>query len=186
MMGAMLLKNSTRVEMRLPVILRGKTLIDPLAQVRSGTTGYYEQDGIGSVTSLSSTTGALSDTYTYNTFGNPIGSTGSVVNPFQYTARDYDPETGLRYYRARYYDPQVGRFLSEDPIGFDGGLNFYSYVANNPAGYVDPGGLQMTPAECAELLRDILRRIEKIAEKIAKYDQLQMVREAILTRREGN
>ena len=45
------------------------------------------------------------------------------------------------YYRARYYDPTVGRFISEDPLGFNGdGANFYSYVENDPADLVDPAG----------------------------------------------
>jgi uncharacterized protein RhaS with RHS repeats len=45
----------------------------------------------------------------------------------QYTGREKDTESGLYYYRARYYDPELGRFISEDPIGFDGGINFYAY-----------------------------------------------------------
>jgi RHS repeat-associated protein len=49
----------------------------------------------------------------------------SVTNPFQYTGRDLDSETSLLYYRARYYDPTVGRFISEDPIKFKGGIDFY-------------------------------------------------------------
>lgn len=53
-------------------------------------------------------------------------------------------ETGLYYYRARYYDPKVGRFISEDPIGFVGGVNFYAYVNGNPASFVDPLGLKIT------------------------------------------
>jgi len=44
------------------------------------------------------------------------------------------------YYRARYYDPSSGRFLSEDPIAFQGGANFYTYVLNRPLNYVDPEG----------------------------------------------
>jgi len=63
------------------------------------------------------------------------------VNPFQYTARESDPETGLYYYRARYYDPAAGRFLSEDPIRFFGGHNFYRYVRNGPTDFRDPLGL---------------------------------------------
>ena len=59
-------------------------------------------------------------------------------------ARESDPETGLYYYRARYYDPAPGRFLNEDPVGFDAGPNFYRYVSNNPVNEVDPSGL----AEC--------------------------------------
>ena len=46
------------------------------------------------------------------------------------------------HYRARYYDPPAGRFLSEDPVGFDAGANFYRYVRNNPIIFVDPAGLQ--------------------------------------------
>jgi RHS repeat-associated protein len=68
------------------------------------------------------------------------GSSGSLTNPFQYTARESDPETGLYYYRARYYDPNVGRFASEDPIRFKGGNNFYPYAHNNPAVLRDPTG----------------------------------------------
>src|SRR5579859_65122 len=45
------------------------------------------------------------------------------------------------YYRARYYDPNIGRFLSEDPRDFDGGINFYAYVGNDPANWLDPFGL---------------------------------------------
>lgn len=50
----------------------------------------------------------------------------------------------LSYYRARYYDSQAGRFLNEDPIGFMGGKDFYTYVRNNPTGFIDPTGLQTT------------------------------------------
>jgi RHS repeat-associated protein len=61
---------------------------------------------------------------------------------YAFTGREWDPETGLYYYRARYYDPKAGRFLSEDPIGLDGGVNFYSYVRNQPTNLIDPFGLQ--------------------------------------------
>ena len=57
-----------------------------------------------------------------------------------YTAREWDPEIELYYYRARYYDPEAGRFISEDPIRFLAGMNFYAYVENNPVRFVDPLG----------------------------------------------
>jgi RHS repeat-associated protein len=48
--------------------------------------------------------------------------------------------TGLLYYRARFYDPQLGRFISEDPAGFAGGLNLYAYVGDDPVDDTDPQG----------------------------------------------
>ena len=96
---------------------------------------------MGSITSLTNGSGQLAASYVYDSFGNLTASTGTITNPFQYTGREFDPETGLYYYRARYYDPVSGRFLSEDPIGFAGGINFYAYVRNNPVGLRDPKGL---------------------------------------------
>lgn len=122
---------------------QGAGIDEPLSELRSSAVSYYEQDGIGSVTSLSNIAGSLANTYVYDSFGSLTSSTGSVTNPYQYTGRDYDPETGLRYYRARYYDPAAGRFISEDPIGFDGGENFYAHVQNHPTDLVDPFGLAM-------------------------------------------
>src|SRR5208282_4855191 len=77
-----------------------ENLDEPLAMLRGGTTNYYDQDGIGTVTSLSNTAGSLAQTYTFDSFGNQTASSGSLTNPFQYTGRESDPETGLYYYRA--------------------------------------------------------------------------------------
>jgi RHS repeat-associated protein len=52
-----------------------------------------------------------------------------------------DAETGLHYNDQRYYDPKVGRYISADPLGLQGGLNRYAYVGNNPLGFTDPLGL---------------------------------------------
>jgi RHS repeat-associated protein len=118
---------------------------EPLAQLESATTSFYEQDGLASVTSLSNGTGTVSNTYTYDSFGKLAASTGAVTNPFQYTGREFDSETGIYGYRARYYDENVGRFTGEDPIRFKGGPNFYEYVESNPITLKDAYGLQ---AEC--------------------------------------
>ena len=118
---------------------------EPLAEQRSGTTSYYEADGLGSVTSLTNGAGAIPNSYTYDSFGNLAASTGSVTNRFQYTAREFDSESGLYYYRARYYDPAASRFLSEDPLGFGAnGVNFYEYAYNDPVRFVDSYGTQPT------------------------------------------
>ena len=119
---------------------------EPLAELRSGTTSYYQADGLGSVTSLSSSAGALANTYTYDSFGNLTASTGSLTNRFQYTGREFDPETGIYFYRARYYDPNPGRFASEDSFGFGGGENFYVYGYNSVVNLDDPFGL--CPSNC--------------------------------------
>jgi RHS repeat-associated protein len=71
-----------------------------------------------------------------------MATTGSLVNSFRYTGREWDAETSLYYYRARYYDAAAGRFSSEDRIQFSGGINFYRYVANSPTNLFDPFGLR--------------------------------------------
>lgn len=114
---------------------------EPLSELRGSTGSYYQQDGLASVTSLSNGSGALANTYTFDSYGKLNASTGTITNPFQYTGRESDQETGLYYYRARYYDPGVGRFISEDPIVFVGsGTNFYAYVFNSPTVLFDPSG----------------------------------------------
>ena len=85
----------------------------------------------------------------YDSFGNLTNSLGSITNPFRYTAREFDAETNLYYYRARYYDPTTGRLQSEDPIRFTGGVNFYAYVHNSPLNYNDPSGLCPPQHPCA-------------------------------------
>jgi RHS repeat-associated protein len=119
----------------------GPSFDELLAMLRGTSTDYYETDGLGSVTSLTDTTGALAQTYTYDSFGNTTNSSGSLTNFFRYTAREFDTETNLYFYRARYYDPQTGRFLSEDPLGFSVGNDFYPYVLNDPLNLIDPAGL---------------------------------------------
>ena len=120
---------------------QGRDIDDPLAMQRGSTTSFYEADGLGSITSLSNSTGALAQTYTYDSFGNTTHSSGSLTNFFRYTSREFDTETNLYYYRSRYYDQQSGRFIREDAVkDVIKGLNFYVYVNNSPTGLVDPYG----------------------------------------------
>ena len=92
---------------------QGGLIDEPISVLQAGLTSYYQTDGLGSITSLSSATGTLANTYTYDSFGNLSNFTGTLSNPFRYTAREFDPETGIYEYRARYYDETVGRFISE-------------------------------------------------------------------------
>src|SRR5260370_41758687 len=117
---------------------QGLSIDEPFAMLRSSTTSYYHADGLGSITSLSNSAGALAQTYTFDSFGKQTASSGSLTNPFHYTARESDAETGLYYYRARLYDPTAGRFISEASLRFRPGVNSYRFVNNNPANRTNP------------------------------------------------
>jgi RHS repeat-associated protein len=119
----------------------GPGIDEPIAMTRDSSTYFYHQDGLGTVTELTDSSGATAQSYAYDAYGNIVQQTGTVENPYTYTGRELDSETGLYYYRARYYDPRTGRFLQKDPIGLAGGdTNLYGYVRNNPINLVDPMG----------------------------------------------
>jgi RHS repeat-associated protein len=120
--------------------IHGPGVDEPIQMTRAGSTVYYTADGLGSIRDLTNSSQNIVEQYSYDSFGN-LTTPPTTGNPYTFTAREYDTETGLLFYRARYYDPKVGRFLQEDPKGFDGGdVNFYAYVANNPINAVDPSG----------------------------------------------
>jgi RHS repeat-associated protein len=123
--------------------LHGPGIDEPLGifRGREGVAFTYHADGLGSITHVTTSTGTLARSYTYDSFGRLVTQTGTLTNPYTYTGRELDPESGLYYYRTRYYDPASGRFLHEDPIGFLGGVDHYSYVLNNPVNLIDPEGL---------------------------------------------
>ena len=120
----------------------GPGIDEPLAMTRGSNTFFYHQDGLGTVTDLTDSTGQTAKTYSYDAWGQIIQQTGTVESPYTYTGREFDVESGLYYYRARYYDPMSGRFLQVDPLGFRGGdLNLYGYVLDDPVNLVDHFGL---------------------------------------------
>jgi RHS repeat-associated protein len=119
--------------------LNGPGIDNKLRQTASGSVSYFATDHLGTTRALTDASGNVTSTLNYDSFGNV--TSGSASTRYTYTGRELDADTGLMYYRARWYDPQVGRFLSEDPIGFGGGTNFYNYVDNNPISFADPSGL---------------------------------------------
>jgi RHS repeat-associated protein len=111
-----------------------------LSRERSGTVVWSLGDRQGSVVDLVSENGTVLNHFVYDGFGTRTGITTAEFR-YGYTGRELDTETGLYYYRARYYDSKVGRFISEDPIGFSAGdTNLYRYVGNNSTNYTDPSG----------------------------------------------
>ncbi len=118
--------------------LNGPGIDNKIRQKTGSTLYYFAQDHLGSTTALTDSKGALVERQSYDAYGNSAGSTRTR---YGLTGRERDSLTGLLYYRARFYDPQLGRFISEDPIGLAGGINSFAYVGNNPVLYRDPGGL---------------------------------------------
>ncbi len=116
---------------------------------------YYHRNQQYSITALCDNSGAVTERYAYTAYGEPTildgpGTTtrtaSFIDNPYLYTARAYDPETGLYYFRARMYEGRQGRFLSHDPIMYPDGAN--TYRAYFVISFVDPNGLVVTKEEC--------------------------------------
>jgi RHS repeat-associated protein len=107
----------------------------------TGTMYYFANDYPGSVVGMIDASGNLDKTYHYQPFGTIHDSTGTPANALHFGARELDGETGLYFLRNRYYDTSLGRFLAEDPLGLEGGLNGYAYVEGDPINSTDPYGL---------------------------------------------
>ena len=110
---------------------------------------YYPiYDGSRNITGLYDQNGALVASYEYDAFGRIIlQSSGdySDDNPFRFSTKYTDDETGLVYYGHRYYEPNLGRFINRDPIEEDGGLNLYGFVGNDPVNFYDYLGMDLGP-----------------------------------------
>ena len=132
-----------------------------ISQERNGAISYYLTDGHGSVRQLTDSTGAVTDTYVYDAWGNLISSTGNTENSYLYCGEQLDSTTGLYYLRARYMNPSTGTFISMDtyqgsnydPIT----LHKYLYANANPIANIDPSGYTsfsetLTSQQCLTIL----------------------------------
>ena len=128
---------------------------EPLAIDQGGQSLFYHSDGLGTIRHLTDASAAVAQSYTYDAFGQMVELSPDAAlstQSFTYTGREVDDATNLYYYRARYYDASIGRFVSEDPAGFDGGINFYVYVENNPVNLTDPLG--RSPLDLSQCIRN--------------------------------
>jgi RHS repeat-associated protein len=113
---------------------------------------FYHYDGQGSTQLLTDESGNVTDSYANTAYGTPVstGVPNLTVNPFRFVGQlgyYLDADTGNYYVRARTYSPVLAKWLCEDPIGHDGGINLYAYVGGSPLVLTDPEGT-ITDKEC--------------------------------------
>ncbi|HAC66219.1 MAG TPA: hypothetical protein DCF68_22465 [Cyanothece sp. UBA12306] len=130
---------------------------------------FYHQNSLDSVYALTDDAAQIVEGYQYDAYGRQTvyepGANGSVDfggddvitasgssavdNPYLFTGRRLDAESGLYYYRNRYLNTELGRFISRDPVGYMDGMNLYEYVKGNPINSLDPyGNFQRKPGCC--------------------------------------
>jgi len=119
-------------------------LAEEVISAGSSTLHWFLEDHMGSIRDVIDNAGTTIDHIVYDTFGNIASQTSTTYKlRFGFTGRELASESGqgVWYYRRRFYDAQVGRFLTQDPTGFNAGdVNLYRYVTNSPLLYTDPTG----------------------------------------------
>jgi RHS repeat-associated protein len=114
-----------------------------LSMIKPGELAYYfHNDHLGTPQVLTDDSQAIAWKAVFTPFGEAVPSIQTVENPFRFPGQYYDQETGLHYNYFRYYDPTIGRYVTPDPIGLEGGINLFVYAANNPITSSDPFGTQ--------------------------------------------
>jgi RHS repeat-associated protein len=126
---------------------------EPVVRKTAGTGGtlvYFHRNQQYSITAVTTSTGSIAERYAYSAYGQPtildasasVLSSSAINNRYTYTGREWDATLGLHHFRARWMSPSAGRFLTRDPMGFNGSeFNLYEYCSGNPPITTDPLGL---------------------------------------------
>ena len=115
---------------------------------------YFHTDQIGTPLEMTDREGQIVWQATYKAWGAVEKlAVNDVEQNLRFQGQYFDDETGLHYNTFRYYDPEVGRFVTQDPIGLSGGTNLYHY-APNPYGWIDPWGWGCIPNKVAGTARE--------------------------------
>ena len=122
------------------VYLDGEPLAVRVHEINPGMY-FYVNDHLGTPQQLMNLSREVAWKAAYLPFGAAQIRVGTITNNLRFPGQYYDAETGLHYNWNRYYNPAIGRYISADPIGLEGGLNLYAYVGNDPINVIDPEGL---------------------------------------------
>jgi RHS repeat-associated protein len=156
----------------------GNYVDEVLSMDRGGTQYFYHQNAMYSVEAITNPLGTVVERYAYDAYGTPSVTTGggapvppnawgtahsAIGNPYMFTGREFDEESGLFFYRARSYDAAKGRFLQRDPLEYLDGMNLYWYAKDNPVRYVDPTGTQT-----ADEIRELVRRYNEALQELSR------------------
>lgn len=118
----------------------GNYVDEVLTMDRAGQTYYYHENALWSVEAITDSTATVVERDAYDAYGAPTTLPEGIGNPYLFTGRQLDTETGIYFYRARYHDPLKGRFLQRAPSERFAGNNLYEYVDSRPTYLSDPNG----------------------------------------------
>lgn len=145
----------------------------PAYLIRDGVAYRLITDVRGSVRLvMRASDGAIVQRMDYDSFGVVLGDTNPGFQPFGFAGGLYDDDTSLVHFGARDYDPETGRWLSRDPILFDGDdTNLYAYVGNDPINRIDPSGLAERQLPTFDEIRSDVKDAQKVVKEAKRLNQ---------------
>jgi RHS repeat-associated protein len=156
---------------------------EPVVRKTAGTGGtlvYFHRNHQYSITSITNSTGSVSERYAYSAYSQPtildasasVLSSSAINNRYTYTGREWDATLGLHHFRARWMSGLTGRFLTRNAIGWRAGqFSFYAYLNDRPVSGLDPSGLcqkKRTDKECESAVESEIEHAEQGIKKYCK------------------